>query len=178
MTAATNAAPARTAPLPRIKPARVRTPTVLQMEAVECGAASLAMVLAFFGRWVPLEELRGSCGVTRDGSSALNVVKAARTYGLDAKGFRKEPDALPGMPLPQVIYWNFNHFLVVEGFSRTSVLVNDPALGRRRIAWEDFDKGFTGIVLTFEPGPDFKTGGERPHVLRSLWQRMQAPRTQ
>ncbi len=174
MTAASSASSLpQCGPWPKLKRVTVRTPTILQMEAVECGAASLAMILAHFGRWAPLEELRAVCGVTRDGSSALNVVKAARAYGLEAKGFSKEPDALPDMPLPQIVYWNFNHFLVIEGFESAGVRVNDPALGRRRIGWEDFDKGFTGIVLTFQPGPDFIIGGERPSMLRSLRQRIQ-----
>src|SRR6185437_4388812 len=143
-----------------------RTPAILQMEAVECGAAALAIVLAYYGRWVSLEQLRVDCGVTRDGSRASNMVKAARSYGLQSRGRRLETEDLGTIALPVIVFWNFNHFVVVEGANRRGVWINDPAIGRRHVAWREFDEAFTGIVLTFTPGPDFTPGGEEPSLVR------------
>ena len=155
-------------PFPETRVAR--TPTILQMEAVECGAAALAMVLAYHGRHVPLEQMRVDCGVTRDGSKAGGLLRAARAHGMVARGFRKETGDLAQMPLPAIVFWNFNHFVVLEGFRKRRVHINDPARGRRAIEASEFDQAFTGVVLTFEAGPGFERSGHAPSVWRSLRQ--------
>ena len=142
------------------------------MEAVECGAASLAMVLAHHGLMVPLEQLRITCGVSRDGSTAKNILRAARTYGLKAQGWKKELDGLWDVDAPAVLFWNFNHFVVLEGVDTQGCWLNDPAMGRRRVTWEEVDTSFSGIVLTFETTADFVPGGERPSVVRALHRRL------
>ncbi|MER5565020.1 NHLP family bacteriocin export ABC transporter peptidase/permease/ATPase subunit [Streptomyces goshikiensis] len=163
----------RPAPEPRGRtPRPVRTPTVLQMEAVECGAAALAMVLGHHGRFVALEELRVACGVSRDGSRASNLLKAARGYGLTAKGMQMDLAALAEVSAPAVLFWEFNHYVVYDGtgrrFGRRGVYVNDPGKGRRFVPMDEFDHSFTGVVLTFEPGDGFRRGGRKPGVLRSV----------
>ncbi|MEH2142004.1 NHLP family bacteriocin export ABC transporter peptidase/permease/ATPase subunit [Nostoc sp.] len=156
------------------KSKRCHTPTILQMEVVECGAAALGIILAYYGRIAPLAELRQACGVSRDGISAFNIVKAAQTYGLSTKSYKKDLAALWHLKLPYIVFWNFNHFLVVEGLSKERVYLNDPATGRRSISWKEFNGSYTGVVLVLEPGSGFQTGGRKPSTILSLWSRLQS----
>ena len=152
---------------------RAHVPVVMQMEALECGAACLAMVMAYYDKWVPLEQVRLDCGVSRDGSNARNVLVAARNYGFDAQGFRCEISALrENMAFPCIIHWNFNHFVVLNGFSRDSAWINDPARGEVKVSMEEFDKAFTGICLQIVPGENFVPGGKRKSTLEFARKRL------
>jgi NHLM bacteriocin system ABC transporter peptidase/ATP-binding protein len=156
--------------------ARRRVPTVLQQEAVECGAASLAMVLAYHGRWIALEELREMCDVGRDGTKASNMVKAARKLGMTAKGVKREVETLTTLPMPLIVFWNFNHFIVVEGMDlrgkEGKVWINDPVMGSRVVTRREFSDAFTGVALAFEPGPDFVRAGSREGLVGILRRRI------
>jgi|SRR5215469_568660 len=156
----------------RALPARVTTPTLLQMEAVECGAAALGIIMRYYDLWRPLEQLRMECGVTRDGSKASNLLKAARRFGMEASGIRCELDALLKTEPPVILYWNFNHFLVYEGVSQEKVHLNDPATGPRRISIEELEASFTGVVLKISRGPAFVPGGEKPSLMAALRRRI------
>ena len=149
---------------------RIRTPILLQMHATECGAACLGSVLAWYGRWVPLTELREKCEVSRDGSSAASILRAARHYGLECRGLSINAELLKQLQMPAVLFWQFNHFVVLEGFDDNHFYLNDPASGRRKLTADEFSKGYSRIALKFERGDSFEPGGRRP----GIWQQARA----
>ena len=143
-----------------------KVPVVMQLEALECGAASLAMVMAYYGKWTPLEQVRSDCGVSRDGSKAKNIYLAAEAYGFDVKAYRKSPESLrQNGQFPCIIHWNMNHFVVLDGFRGKWVYLNDPARGAVKVSWEEFDRSFTGIVITLVPSKNFKPDGKRESTI-------------
>ncbi len=148
---------------------RIRTPLFPQLETSECGAACLGILLAYFGRWESMETLREACGVSRDGTSAADIVRAARKFDLEVTGWRREVSQLKEIALPAVLFWEFNHFLVLEGVNNGQYFLNDPANGRRKVSEETLDRSFTGVVLTAKPGPNFRQGGAPPGVTRELF---------
>ena len=161
-----------------VRNGKVKVPVVMQMEALECGAASLTMILAYYGKWMPLEQVRADCGVSRDGSNAKNILKAARSYGLVAKGYRYEPEGLKeNGKFPCIIHWNFNHFVVLDGFKGSKAYLNDPAKGSYSVPMEIFDKSFTGICLMFEPAESFEPGGAPKSILTFAKKRLKEAKT-
>lgn len=155
-----------------------KVPVVMQMEALECGAACLAMVMAYYEKWVPLEQVRKDCGVSRDGSNARNVLIAARSYGFEAAGYRMEIGALKeNAKFPCIIHWNFNHFVVLDGFKGNNAVINDPARGLVRIPMEEFDRAFTGICLMITPGEDFVPSGKKKSMYKFAASRLKGAGT-
>jgi NHLM bacteriocin system ABC transporter peptidase/ATP-binding protein len=151
---------------------RRRTPTVLQMEAVECGAAALAIVLQYYKKYVSLEELRVKCGVSRDGAKASNIMIAARSMGLTAKGMSLSLKKVLDKPVPLIVFWNFNHFLVLEGVDGDKVYLNDPSTGPRTVTWDEFDASFSGVSILLEPNEEFIADGKKPSILGALRRRL------
>lgn len=150
----------------------VKTPSVLQMESVECGAAALSTILSYYGKIVPLEKIRIACGVSRDGLKASNLLKAAKEYGLESKGYAKSLDKLKKVQMPAIIFWNFNHFLVLEGFSKDRVHLCDPAEGRYKVTYDEFKAAYTGVVLVLKPGEDFEKSNEKKSFMHTLGKRI------
>ena len=147
-------------------------PVILQMEAQECGAACLAMIAAYYGKWIPLDQVRSDCGISRDGSTAKSIVQTAREYGLTAQGYRMEPERLKTCKFPMILHWGFNHFVVLNGFRGNKAVINDPARGRITVEMKELDECFTGIALEMEPGKDFRREGEPPGVFRFIKKRL------
>lgn len=149
-----------------IKNGVAKVPVVIQMEALECGAACLTMILEYYEKYIPLEKVRKDCGVSRDGSNAKNLIICGRNYGLEAKGYRLETsDLVDGFEFPCIIHWNLNHFVVLKGFKKNKAYINDPARGSITVDMDEFNNSFTGIVLTFKPNENFKREGKKKSVI-------------
>ena len=155
-----------------------KVPVVMQLEATECGAASLAMICAYFDLWLPLERTRQDCAVSRDGSSAKNIVLAARSYGLKASAFSVDVESLREEgPFPCILHWGFNHFVVLDGFKGNFAVINDPARGLVRVPMDEFDEKFTGICIVLEPTEAFQPAGKPKSVLAFARQRLRGTAT-
>lgn len=149
-----------------LKKGVARVPVVMQLEALECGAAALAMVMAYYGKWIPLEQVRSDCGVSRDGSKAKNIALAAMHHGFEVKAFRYSVDAVRAQAtFPCIIHWNMNHFVVLDGFRGNHAYLNDPARGNVKVTMEEFDESFTGVTIVPTPGPDFEPEGQPKSML-------------
>ena len=156
-----------------VKDSVAKVPMIMQMEALECGAACLCMILAYYQKWVPLEQVRLDCGVSRDGSNMKNVYLAGQNYGLEVHGYKMELDGIKSQATyPCIIHWNFNHFVVLDGFKKGKAVINDPARGIVQVSMEEFDESFTGLVLTFAPGPSFVPSGKRKNTLEFAKKRL------
>ena len=151
---------------PTITKGVAKVPVIMQLEALECGAASLAMVMAYYGKWIPLEQVRSDCGVSRDGSNAKNIYKAAESYGFKVEAFRRSPESIREKgKFPCIIHWNFNHFVVLDGFKGKYACINDPAKGFIKVTMEEFDKAFTGVTIIPTPSEKFVPSGKRKSTL-------------
>ena len=151
---------------PTLTKGAAKVPVVMQLEALECGAASLCMVMAYYQKWVPLEQVRADCGVSRDGSKASNIYKAAQAYGFEVKAFRSSPEIIrKNGTFPCILHWGFNHFVVLDGFKGKYAYINDPARGFVKVGEEEFDHQFTGVVLEMTPGADFAPSGKPKSTL-------------
>ncbi|MBQ4431987.1 MAG: C39 family peptidase, partial [Synergistaceae bacterium] len=145
----------------------------MQLETLECGVASLAMVLAYFGLWIPLEQLRKDCGVSRDGSNLKSIYRAAKKYGLTPHAFKCDAESLKHeAAYPCIVFWEYNHFVVLDGFKKDRVYLNDPARGKITITFEEFSRSYSGVYMTLEPSPDFQPGGKPASILKFALQRL------
>lgn len=156
----------------KLKRNRIKVPTILQMEATECGAASLAMILAYHGLWIPLEKLRQDCGVDRNGSKASSLLKTARKYNCEARGYRWPCNLLSEKDFPLIIHWEFNHFVVLEGIKNNLAYLNDPAIGRRTVPWEEFRTSYTGVALQVIPNEKFRKQGHRYNIFKAVFHKL------